>query len=247
MLSANSVADEAGNEAAPFSASFTTSSGNDAATAQFTSVGVDIPPNAPLEIATNLPLAAGRLSPGDVAISPPVAGFLSFSGDQRVLRFVPSSGWTPSTASALTVGVLSGNRFLTPFRTVADQPSYPGWSYDPITVTIGAAVQTTAPPSLTSVNPPDGATHVARDTNVVLTFAEPISADVLSHVILSGPDGKVADRVSVGRSTLWVTPLLPLAANSTYTLTLDGLTSLLGIPLPAPVALSFTTGPSFSF
>jgi hypothetical protein len=242
-LAIDGVVDEAGNPAAPLSSTFSTSSGPDLAPAYVQPVVG--PPNGPLEIATDRPLEAGRLTTADLGLSPPIAGSFSFSADQRVARFFPVGGWPPSSSFTLSTGAYQDafDGFVTGYRTVGDEPAY---LWNPVGITIDASPQSGAPPMLTSSSPADGATGVPRDAHPFFTFGERISADVNGRVVLSGPGGPVAARVMTGSTSMSIAPVLPLDPNTSYTITLTSLLSLLGVPLPSPITISFTTGPGFS-
>jgi Bacterial Ig-like domain/Dockerin type I domain len=230
-LSISGLLDETGKPAAPVSTSFTTASGVDLHPPVVTRIGLySQPPNAPTEVAVEAPFATARLTPAGMSIFQP--GTLTFSGDGLVARFYPSGGWEP--LSFVYVGA--------DVRTFGDEPY--AYSYDTESY-VSATPQSLDPPSVAAADPPNAATGVVRGVHPAVTFAEPISAELSGAVQLSGPGGSLDIHVSVGDKTLTVLPRLPLAPNTAYTLTLTGVKSLLGVPTPSPIVLSFTTGPGF--
>ena len=99
-------------------------------------------------------------------------------------------------------------------------------------------------PAVAESHPADRATGVPAAVQIALRFSEPIAVTSVSEttVRLAGPGGAVAVApvpVEAGL-LLFVTPATPLAPGTLYTLTLDGLRSTAGVPLPA-TTVSFTT------
>ncbi|MCE9580505.1 MAG: Ig-like domain-containing protein [Deltaproteobacteria bacterium] len=95
----------------------------------------------------------------------------------------------------------------------------------------------TTPPALSVASPADGATGVAVDAPLRITFAEGIDpATAADAVTLSG----APIRVRVDGSTLVVTPLAPLTYGTDYTLALTGVHDLAGVVAP-PSSLHFRT------
>jgi RHS repeat-associated protein len=99
-------------------------------------------------------------------------------------------------------------------------------------------------PALVESRPADRATGVALSVQIALRFSEPIAVTSVSEttVRLAGLGGAVAVvpvPVEAGL-LLFVTPQTLLAPGAFYTLTLDGLRSTAGVPMPA-TTVSFTT------
>ncbi|MDI6869858.1 MAG: Ig-like domain-containing protein [Bacillota bacterium] len=94
-------------------------------------------------------------------------------------------------------------------------------------------------------NPSSGATGVYRDTKLILRFSEPMyRASVEAAFSLSPP---VSVTFAWSEDQLVATPSSPLAAGTTYTLTLGReATDVSGNQLAAPFELSFTTGSSLT-
>ena len=94
-------------------------------------------------------------------------------------------------------------------------------------VSLGAAADATAP-TVSSFNPSDGATGVAVDRNITLTFSEAIQRGTGAIQLRSGSasgtvvesfDAASSSRLSISGSTLTVDPTSTLSANTQYFLT----------------------------
>lgn len=109
----------------------------------------------------------------------------------------------------------------------------------------GTAPADTAPPTVTSVSPPDGSTGVGTGSAVVATFDEPLDpATVDGSVTVDGGDGAVPGATAydaAGRSVTF-TPDAALAAGTAYTVTVGTrVTDAAGNALVEPRSWSFTT------
>ena len=94
-------------------------------------------------------------------------------------------------------------------------------------VSLGAAADATAP-TVSSFNPSDGATGVAVNSNITLTFSEAIQRGTGAIQLRSGSasgtvvesfDAASSSRLSISGSTLTVDPTSTLSANTQYFLT----------------------------
>ncbi len=133
-----------------------------------------VPTNAGLSITFS---EAMQKSTVDAAfsISPAVAGTALWDASDSLRTFQPSAPLAASTQYTVTVGVAAkdaaGNALAAPFS---------------FTFTTAAAADTTAP-SVVSFTPANGAMGVARNTNITVTFSEPMdkaSAQVAFGVAL---------------------------------------------------------------
>jgi len=102
-----------------------------------------------------------------------------------------------------------------------------------------------APPTVLDTQPASSATGVSRTTLIGIRFSEPINVTTLtaSSLTLGGPGGPVAGTISPGEQglLLFVVPGAPLAAGTTYTLSLTSdITDTSGNPL-TPFTSQFTT------
>jgi CSLREA domain-containing protein len=106
---------------------------------------------------------------------------------------------------------------------------------------IGAfeAYPDTVPPAVMAVSPTDGASDVALDATVVITFSEPISVPTFAYAVAPDPGGWVE---SWGPNDTVVSLTHDLFAYDTaYTATVTATEDRAGNPLATPVAWSFTT------
>jgi hypothetical protein len=115
--------------------------------------------------------------------------------------------------------------------------------------TTGVAPSTTGP-QVTGVSPGDGLTQVPINTRVMIQFNEPVDTQTLGQVTLSaaGVPVNVILSLTNGNQTLVLVPVVPLAANTAYTLNVTGVADLSGVQLiDPPVTTTFTTGPGVDF
>jgi hypothetical protein len=104
----------------------------------------------------------------------------------------------------------------------------------------------TVAPTVSSTNPENAATDVARNRKIAATFSEPMDASTITaaNVTVAGP-GSTAVAGSIGYvgTTMTFTPTDPLAAATTYTGTITtGARDVAGNALGSPFVWSFTTG-----
>ena len=125
-----------------------------------------------------------------------------------------------------------------------------GERYDPRRQTILPAVSRESDPEALFVaasEPADGGSEVPLDTVISLRFSHRIRVQSVhgGTVTLSGPDGQVAARVvpSEGGRLAFLTPREPLAAGTTYTLSVNDLVDYHGTPFPA-TEITFSTASS---
>jgi large repetitive protein len=166
-----------------------------------------------------------------------VAGNTSVSTDQQTISFLPSA---PLGVSR-NYSVLFSNRGITDLagNLLICSSLFCNFSFN-----TGTASSTT-PPSVTGVSPANQLTSVPINTQVVVQFNEPVDRLTLGQVVLSGPSGAVnaALTLSNGQTTLILTPVVPLAASTQYTLTIAGVQDLSGNAMSAPFSSAFTTAP----
>ncbi len=99
----------------------------------------------------------------------------------------------------------------------------------------------TNPPDVVAVSPPDGATAVALDAPVLITFSEPISVNTFAYAVSPDPGGWVQ---AWGPNDIAVTLThTPFAYGTLYTATIAAADDRAGNPLAEPVGWSFTTQP----
>ena len=90
-------------------------------------------------------------------------------------------------------------------------------------------------PTVTSVSPADGAINVPVDSQIKVTFSEPVN---LNTITIGGVSGTLSLDVTGTIATL--TPY-QLSYSTPYTVTVSGATDLAGNPLASPASWTFTT------
>jgi methionine-rich copper-binding protein CopC len=98
----------------------------------------------------------------------------------------------------------------------------------------------TTPPTVVSMAPADQSTGVAVSTPITATFSENVSS---TNITVTGPNGTVPATLSYNASSLTatLTPNAPLAASTSYTVSVSGATDAANNTM-TPVTWSFTTG-----
>ncbi len=182
--------------------------------------------NQPITIRFLEPLAVATVTNQTVFISrggTPVSGVLSLLENNRAIRWVPANAGTlaPNSLHTITIttGVtgLSTNHLATPLT---------------FSFTTGTATDTTAP-AVTSVSPVNGAQNVARNTQIQVTFNEPIdlasaqNGFELVHTD-SGTPISGALTLSPDRTVLQFVPAFPLFAGQSFTISLFGIADSVG-------------------
>lgn len=100
-------------------------------------------------------------------------------------------------------------------------------------------------PTLVAVNPADGATAVAPDRNIVLSFSRPMRADSMRAAVQLSPDAPFLLRAKPGGdgSQFEIIPTALLQPNQSYTVSLDRPLDLHENALYGRVQTRFRTGP----
>jgi hypothetical protein len=171
-VNTSGVTDLAGNGINFFQSSFTTGTGSDTDTP----VGViavspqngvaGVPLNARITVQFSEPMSSVSMESNPIVVNVAggavVPGFLSISADHTIMMLTPNSPLSPSSTYNVSVsGVqdVSGN-VAPPFTS---------------SFSTGTATATTRP-SVISVSPVNGATGIATNTSVIVTFNAPIDA-----------------------------------------------------------------------
>jgi len=104
---------------------------------------------------------------------------------------------------------------------------------------------TEAAPTLTSVDPPDNATAVAPDRNIVLSFSRPMRADTMQAAIQLSPDTTFLLRARPGGdgSQFEIIPAAVLQPNQSYTVSVDRPLDTHDNAIFGRVQTRFRTGP----
>lgn len=173
--------------------------------------------------ATPLVAAGASEAPGDTLY----LAALALKSDQRTVSITTAMGAVPYDIGISGVKDASGNAIQTPV----------------VTTFTGTIDPDVTPPAIAYSNPADLATNVPLDTDILITFSEPMSQVSQYEDIALFPytDGDV-EWLDPG-TTLRFALYEPLLDDQQYSLTIypDGLHDLSGNAL-APVSIRFTTG-----
>jgi hypothetical protein len=244
-LAISGVTDLAGNVVTAQTTSFTTGTGPDvvppAVISQNPFNGAsNVPVNTPITLQTSEPIDPGTVNNNTLFIQDDftfqqVAGTATVSADGRTISFLPSAPLAVSRTFSVFFAFrgitdLSGNQ--------VDCSVLCNYSFTTGTTTDVAG------PGVVGVSPVDGLTGVPINAQVVVGFNEPVDALTINQVTLSGGGGtvNVIRRLSNADQTLTLAPVVPLNANTTYTVSVTGVQDLSGNALIAPLTTSFTTG-----
>ncbi len=109
--------------------------------------------------------------------------------------------------------------------------------------TVGFALSNTAP-QVIAVSPAASATQVPINSQIVVSFNEPVNAESLAGVTLSAGGSTVglSTSLSSGNQFLTITPVAGLLPATAYTLRIAGVADMSGNVMASPVTSAFTTG-----
>ncbi|HEY3183437.1 MAG TPA: Ig-like domain-containing protein, partial [Gaiellaceae bacterium] len=114
----------------------------------------------------------------------------------------------------------------------------------PLAAPVSWTFTVASPPTVTAKAPADGATGVARNATVQVTFSKPIDITTLSGITLSGPSGAISAPATYNpaTNTVTLTPTALLAVSTTYTANVATTVKAAdGSAVASPVTWSFTT------
>lgn len=113
-----------------------------------------------------------------------------------------------------------------------------------IAVTVNITVADTTPPTIVSTNPANGATDIAVNSTVVVTFSEAMNVATVAANL--SPSLSLGTPVfSAGNTVATFTPISALSKGTAYTLTVSG-QDLAGNSLSGTTTATFTTVPDVS-
>jgi hypothetical protein len=195
-----------------------------------------LPLNVQIQVRFDQPVAASSLTGVSLSANgSPVAVSAQVEPDGRTVNVVPASLPAAGTTFTLTVSGVTNTAGTT--MAGAFQSTF----------TIGGTLDET-PPVLISA-PSGGQTEVPLNVTIRLRSNEPLNKLSVnsSSVVLTRTDFSIPIDVSLSLDgtgqTILVTPALPLSVDTTFTLTVDGVTDLAGNPAGATIEFTSSDGP----
>jgi hypothetical protein len=205
--------------------------------------------NVTMNAITNVTASFTPTTPPTVTIVSPSGNTVSST---PVLQYTVSTGTVVATVDGVVVNKVSGNN-LGPLSNGTHVVNVQATNLAGLTGSANSTftVNTTSPTVTTGI-PAAGAQNVPVNTAIVLTFSETLSSASVTNnsIVLSSAMGQVPGTVtlSANATTLTFTPLVQLAYNRVYTITLKaGIQDLLGNSTTSGYTSSFTTQVSTDF
>ena len=243
-IAINGVTSEAGVAVATQSTTFTTMAGPDFGESSVIRSSVqngqaNVPDNSVFSMTFSKPMDSGSLDGAAVGVGSccwnPVPATVTWSADQTTVFIVPTS--------PLAVGA---QYYLFSFS-LTDLSGNQQQGFD-ISFTTSFTANTN-PPTVINTSPENADTQVPTNSPVEVLFSESVQPTSVGQVTLTTGGNPVAVTPSFGNGNqlLILTPNLPLAANSSYTLTITGVKDTAGNQMTSTVTNTFTTGSTFNF
>ncbi len=225
------ITDLEGHGLSYFQSSFTTGLATDTSAPAVVTVSPangasSVPANVHVDLTMSVPLSAASVTNNAVVVSSggvAVPGTVSLGSSGTTLRFVPASLLAASTTYTMTVSGFT------------DQAGNPVVPFTSSFTTGTSGVANTTRPAVVTVTPANGASAVAVNSTVVLTFNEAVDGTTVIEatvpVSVGGFTGVLAGSYALdGTGTVVTfTPLSPLPGNATVTVQVNsGLLDLSG-------------------
>ncbi len=192
---------------------------------------VDVPVDRAVTVVFSEPFDLASVNSGTVYLAQgttKVACGYAIAGDHRSVTLTPNTPLTGFTLYKLVV--------TTGVKDLVGRPL-------PTTYVSTFTTVDNVPPAVTSVAPAAGAVQVPLDGVVRLTFSEAVNPAALDGIVLLQGGAPVAvrlDLVQEGRVAI-LTPLMQLAANQTYTVSVAGVRDLPGNVMAGSFSSIFAT------
>ncbi len=206
-------------------------------------------------------VAVTAISPMDGAVNVPVTSTVTVTFSEKVQRNTVTGSSIrvlaegAPIAGALSFAVNDTEVVFTPAQTLIGSRRYTLQVTAAITDLVGhplLAESVTSfttvdnvPPTATEISPAADAIQVAPEAVVRVTFSEAIDPGSVtqSAITVTGADGPVAGRVDLilNNTVLVFTPVVPLASNAQYGVTLGTVRDRAGNPLTPPAGRTFST------
>ena len=241
---ADDLTDLAGNSLGSLpSLSFTTSDAGDVVSPRITDIdprsnATDVPTNVIIRVSFDERINPATVTPTSLMGSffvTTVPGTVAVAPDLRSATYTPDAPLAPHTGYGFTV---NGSHTITDFSGQALLFTQQSFTTD--------AGPDSTNPTVVSLSPPNGATGVPVNGQVVVQLSEPIAVAQLPTTVIQVSNGGVVPgslSISTDRQLLTFTPDAPMAVSTPYTIQVSGLVDHAGNAL-VPVNSSFTTSGS---
>lgn len=205
----------------------------------------NVPPNAVLEVEFTEAVDPTSVSPSSLQLiefdnSEHVPFSLTLDSSGRILRLTPTR--------PLFAGLVHQVHVLSSVTDVAGNQLSNGSFVGTFSSGFGVAFDDdTTAPTINDTSPRNGESTVPVNARVSVLFSEPIDPVSVTPATfdVSGPSGAVAGTLSVTGAQVTFTPLVPLATNATYGVSVGaGIADLVGHALGSDTVFGFTTGSS---
>lgn len=190
----------------------------------------DVTTDSKLSVLFSEPVTGAQLAVRDGAGSA-VAGTASMDAENVTMFFTPASSWAGDTE--FTAEVTGG-------QDAAGNP-LPTYSWSFATGTGSGSPPDTTPPSVASTTPAEGTTGVAVDTQVTVSFSEPVTNAQVRLTDATGAAISGSATMDSASTTLTFDPDPALAHSTSYIAEASGATDAAGNAMTTH-SWSFTTG-----
>lgn len=194
-----------------------------------TPAAIDVPVNTAIVATFSEPMDELSINTASFFLNNGVTGITAYDGFNKA-TFTLASSLAYSTTYTATI--------TTAVKDLAGNPMAAAYSW---TFTTSAAPDT-APPTVSSVNPAEGATDVTLNSGISVRFNEPMMASTLNSSTFTLNNGMTGIVVSDGAAAKF-TPANNLAPATTYMATItSGVKDVAGNPMATAYSWTFSTG-----
>ena len=220
------VTDAAGNSLeAPYVWSFTTASSSGGDTTPPTVSTFTIPATA-----TTLTVFISSFTAND---NIGVTGYLLT--ESSAVPTPTAAGWSATAPSSYIFDSAGSKTLYAWAKDAASNVS------DSLSDSVVLTLPDTTPPTVESVSPAGGATEVATDAVLTVTFSEAMDPATINATTFTLDGMPAVVTYDAGTKAAMLEPAVPLSPDTTYTATVDGVADAAGNALAAPHEWSFTT------
>jgi len=245
-ITINGVTDPQGNAVTPQTTHFTTAAGPvlDAPTVILASAqsGDTVGTNASFSYEFDRQMDPGTVNVNTLRLVDYALGYLT-GGTTGVGTVTLSSDLKTETLTFPAGTLIPGHSVYAYSQGAQDLAGNVQNGFSNAYVTVGAAADTT-PPVVLETNPPANLTGVPLNAPIEIEFSKEIAQDSIGSVQLLLGSAPVAVTSSFSRlsTVLTLTPNVPLLPNTTYSISIAGVTDTVGNAFSGTQTVNFTTG-----